>query len=225
MTDIQPNESGQPRKRRKAAQPNSYDAAVAEAKQILQNITTAESGRMRLGELAAQVETDYGEETLKKFAKEIDMALCTLLRSRSVYRAWAEIKATPPNFSVAQELQKLPDRAQIIKNNPNISTREARKKRLQYDKQEKRREQSAPGWQLKEYKKWFKGVVEHANTMESDAQIVDDPLDPARRKILCQAIEPNLLAELRESGNAAIKLADFLQRLLDEASGDETSPT
>jgi hypothetical protein len=220
-------ETGLPKRARlKVATPQQqspYDAAVAEAKQILQNIETAESGRMRLGELADQVETHYGDEekSLKKFAKDIGMALCTLERTRSVYRAWAEIKATPPNFSVAQELQKLPDRARIIEDKPNITVLQARKKRLEYDKQKKQREQNAPGFN--KYKKWFTNTVEHANTVETDAEIVDDNLDSERRKILREAIEPNDLPDLRVGGNALIKLADFLERLLAEASSDEQS--
>ena len=95
MTNVQIESAQTPKRARARKQsdgtepPDFYDAAVAEAKQITQNMETAEWGRMRLGELASQVETQYGENKLKQFAKDIGMALCTLERSRSVYRAWA----------------------------------------------------------------------------------------------------------------------------------------
>ena len=101
-----------------------YLAMVAEAKRIDQ---TADKGQMRLAQIAAQVETKYGEETLKQFAKDTGIALCTLQRRRSVWRAWEKEAASPKCYSVAEALQAHPERGRIIQEQPDITTREARK--------------------------------------------------------------------------------------------------
>jgi hypothetical protein len=77
------------------------------------------------------VETKYGDRTLKTFATAIGTVICTLERHRTVYRAWKDglkdIPAPGPKlgYAVARELAKHPDRLAIIKNNPNITKREA----------------------------------------------------------------------------------------------------
>jgi hypothetical protein len=223
MTDVQPVESPrkQPRKLKEpvalppAIDPKTYyEAAVAEVKQIGR---TADTDQMRVGQIAAQVETTYGEETLSKFAKDTGIALCTLRRRRSVWRAWEKIKAAPPKlYSVAEALQAHPDAAQIIKDNPNITSREARKKAHEHNKQTKQKD---PESRLKEYRKYLENAVKHAYAVKTDAEIVDDNLDKERRQILRKAIEPKVLGDLRDSANALLKLVNFLQRLVDE--GDD----
>jgi hypothetical protein len=81
-----------------------YDEAVAEAKQI---IAEKDSSRewLRLGELADKLEPRYGEQTLKRFAKDIGIAACTLERHRSVFRAWPKEAPAPKSYAVAQELR------------------------------------------------------------------------------------------------------------------------
>jgi hypothetical protein len=225
MTDVHV-EIGLPKAKTKARQPDEaqqikFEVAVAEGKRI---VAAGESNAWELARIADQVEPKYGDKTLAKLAKAIGgIAACTLERRRYVCRKWKEIPASPPeSFAVAQELAALaenhPERAaQIITEKPNITSREARKEVREYKKQENQRD---PNLRLKEYQKWFKAAVSHANTVETDAQIVDDKQldDPERRKILCEAIEPNDLPDLHEGANALIKLADFLQRLLEEAS-------
>jgi hypothetical protein len=198
-------------------QTDSYDAAVSEAKQIHQDIESAQWVRMRLGELAAKVEKEYGENKLKQFAKDTGWALCTLQRSRSVWRAWADKKASPPNFSVAQELQKLPQRADIVTANPKITASQARKKRLEYEKQEEKKKKNDPDATLKNDKKWFADVGQHVKAIEDDADIINDQLTPERRQALSKVIDPNLLRDMRKSLKAGIRLLDFLQQLFDNA--------
>jgi hypothetical protein len=229
VTDIEV-ESGltkpKPKKPRKqpVALPNTmdYDAAVAEAKQI---IAAAESGRMRLGQLAAQVETEYGKESLKRFAKDTGQALCTLERSRSTWRYWEKIPAAPPkSYSVAEALQGLPPKraAQAIKDKPNMSTREARKVKREYKKEQEQRNQQAPDSQRDKYRKWFTSMVEHFSTVYADAQIVNDKLDKKRLQILREVIDPNLVSGLRTDLEAAFKLVGFLERLSDEKDDART---
>jgi hypothetical protein len=216
MTNIQQIESAQPRKRaqKQADEPDFYDAAVAEGMQITQNMTTAEWGRMRLGELASQVETKYGENKLRQYAKDIGMAICTLERSRSVYRAWAEIPAAPPNFSVAQELQDHPERAQIIKDKPNITTREARKKAQAWKEKKAKKD---PNYGVNKMKDFVDGLLTRASRAMADADWISN-LDPEERKNLKRIIkkDPRLLDEPREAVKAWTTVTDALQRLADE---------
>jgi hypothetical protein len=216
MTNVQPIEPAQPRKRaqKQADEPDFYDAAVAEGMQINQNMTTAEWGRMRLGELASQVETKYGENKLKQYAKDIGMALCTLERSRSVWRAWEDISAAPPNFSVAQELQDHPDRGKIVAERPNITTREARKKARAW-KEKKQKED--PDFGVKQMKELFDGLLTRASKAIADEEMISN-LDLERRQNLKKAIkDPKLLDELREGARAWTLTADLLQNLVDGA--------
>src|SRR5437588_8894868 len=87
-------EEGWKREREIRQQP-AYRALVVEGKKL---VTTIEVSWMRLGQLAAKVETKYGEETLKYFAKDIGYSLCTLERRRSVWNAWADILAPAPKL-------------------------------------------------------------------------------------------------------------------------------
>ena len=48
---------------------------------------------MLLAKLADQVETEYGEKTLVKFAEEIGVPDCTLTRRLSTFRKWDPKKA------------------------------------------------------------------------------------------------------------------------------------
>src|SRR6516165_10066583 len=105
-----------------------YDKAVREGQAILAKIDDAERGQLRLGELAHKLEKKYGDRTLAKFAAEIGVAKCTLDRYQTVYRAWEGKLAPGPistSYAVLRELQTHPDRAQIIRKNPNLTKREA----------------------------------------------------------------------------------------------------
>jgi len=230
MTDVQQSESTKTRvrTRSKAEKPRRqpdeakpadagfipFDDVVAELQQLN---AQEEKNHWRQAELAYRVQPLYGDGTLAKLAKKNgNIAECTLRRRRNVYEAWfIKIRAAPPeSFAVAQELQAHPDRANIIKRKPDITTREARQEMRDYNEKDKPKE---PDSRLKQYEKWFKDAVNHANTVKTDAEIVDD-LDQETRQILREAIEPKLLPDLLEGGNALIKLADFLQQLLDEAT-------
>jgi hypothetical protein len=61
----------------------TWEDAVAEGKRL---IATADRTDWRLAELADQVGTIYGENTLAKFASEIGMSRCAIERRRTTYR-------------------------------------------------------------------------------------------------------------------------------------------
>jgi hypothetical protein len=189
----------------------NYKAMVAEAKEIDQ---TADMDQMRLAKIAAQVETKYGEGTLKQFAKDTGIALCTLQRRRSVWRAWEEIQAVPPKlYSVAQELQAHPERGRIITEEPDITSSRARKLMRVYKEQQQEEQQQKPknGWTVKETQRWFNDLVARAS-----AAIEDGPaLDKVKKEIIKQAIEPTLLDTVEQGAEAWIKLVKQLRPLFE----------
>jgi hypothetical protein len=187
-----------------------YDAAVAEAKKIIARMETSQDRRMRLGELADQVEKSYGERKLERFAADIGMTACTLGRCRSVFRAWRTKKApAPKSYSVAQELQTHPDRFELIRRNPNMTKHEARKIRHRLRKEQ----QGTAGYLLEEQKRWFKAVVEHANAVLRAAAVLDSEVAPQVLQALREAIQPKLLPDLREAGKALIRFVPWFERV------------
>lgn len=107
-----------------------YDAAVAEGRQI---VTALKNNEWALGELADRVKTKYGANTLARFAEDIGVEPSTLERYRSVYRAWKETPGpAPESFAVAQTLQSHPNRAELVRKNPKLTRREARKIKRPY---------------------------------------------------------------------------------------------
>ena len=202
-----------------AATPNEevipYKDAVTELREIVaranDNQAKAESEQMRSGEIADKVESIYGDRTISKLAKEGGIAACTLKRRRTVYRAWQAIGAAPPQFAVAQELHAHPDREQIIKRLPNITSREARKLMTEYRAAEKNKEPSAQ----KNDKRWFRDVVQIAGNATQQAEITTQRLSRERRQQLRAVSEPKLIGAIREGGEALIKIADWVEQEAD----------
>jgi hypothetical protein len=193
-----------------------FDVAVREGKQIVARI---DGDQLRLGELAERLEPIYGERTLQRFAQQIGVAACTLKRRRSVFRAWIGAPA-PQSYSVAQELAAHPDRAEIVRANPNITKLEARDKMKELrigsahtdasccDRQRSGRNQNSA--------KWFRDAVKLANEAIRTARIADGEIEPDLERPLQAAIDPALLPTLRASGEALIRLADRLQQIVGE---------
>jgi hypothetical protein len=113
-----------------------YRDAVRRARQLVEQIASAQ---WELGELAEQVEKKYSARTLASFARAIGINAETLNHYRSTVRAWAGIQPAPAElpFSVLQELAAHPDRAQIVADNPKITTRKARDLMREYRRNEK----------------------------------------------------------------------------------------
>ena len=118
----------------------SWDSAVEEGKQLAKNV---EQGKMRLGQIADELEPKYGDSTLARYAQEIGINVNTLQNYRSVFRTWSEdprVKEVP-KFSVAKALVNHPDRAKIVEHNPDITEREAKEKTKQFKEQQAKYEQ------------------------------------------------------------------------------------
>jgi hypothetical protein len=211
-----------------SAQPDTipFDRAVAEGKQILAD---AERGQWKLGELAHKVHPTYADRTLAKFAEAIGIAPCTLARHRDVFRAYPEYEAIcgpgreSVSYAVLRELATHPDRARIIRENPKITKREAlaEMRKLKGTAKEKQAQEQEDAW-LKHNRKWFKDLVALANEATSAAG-VPFQCTPEQLDNLLQAVDPGLLSYVRRSGNALLKLADYLEGLLEEAAEQEHS--
>jgi len=209
MTDALDVASVQPRRRTKAV--IDYETAVAEGKQIIAKIDSSRD-KLRLGELADQVGKGYGEGRLKRYAREIGIAACTLERCRSVFRAWGKEAPAPKSYAVAQELQAHPDRVEIIRRNPDLTKREAR----QINRRRDRETRLASDHLREENKRWFRNVVRRADEAVRDASVADSEVSPELRQAMREAIEPKLLPTLREGAEALNRLADFLEQLAQE---------
>jgi hypothetical protein len=176
----------------------------------------------RLGALVDQLETKYGEGTLQLFAEDLGIAACSLERRRSAYRAFKNISAPAPiSYAVAQELQAVPTRAEIIKNNPNITKREARELAQEHRKQKSPAKQTS-----KKQPPPKDGDVEHAEArfrllselitkIIKEAEFADEKgvVDAELRHVISVAITPGLLDHLREGRQALIKVINFLEPL------------
>jgi hypothetical protein len=200
----------------------NYDEAVREGKEILAKIEDAERGQLRLGELAAKVETIYSDRTLSKFAKEIGIAPCTLARYRDVYRAYEayeDICAPGRKFSYAvlRELATLPNRAQVIRDNPKITKREAAEEVRKHKgtAKQKQDQEQADDW-LKHDKRWFGNIVTSAQSISFFAEIALK-CPPEKQREWLKAIEPDLVEHLRKGANRLVELVNLLDRLFEEA--------
>ena len=206
-----------------------YDKAVREGQAILAKIDDAERGQLRLGELAHKLEKKYGDRTLAKFAAEIGIAKCTLDRYQTVYRAWEEKLAPGPistSYAVLRELQTHPDRAQIIRKNPNLTKREAHERMRELKgtaKDEREREQEQEDEWLKHDRKWFKDLVAVANEASRVASVMDQ-CTPEQLDKLRQAVDPKLLMYVRGGGRMLFRVANRLAELLGEDLEEASAP-
>ena len=206
-----------------------YDKAVREGQAILAKIDDAERGQLRLGELAHKLEKKYGDRTLAKFAAEIGVAKCTLDRYQTVYRAWEGKLAPGPistSYAVLRELQTHPDRAQIIRKNPNLTKREAHERMRELKgtaKDEREREQEQEDEWLKHDRKWFKDLVAIANEAARAAGVLDE-YTPEQLDKLRQAADPKLLMYVRGGGRMLFRVANRLAELLGEDLEEASAP-
>jgi hypothetical protein len=193
-----------------------YNDAVAEGKKIIARIEAAERGQLRLGELAAKVETKYGDRTLAKFAAELGIAKCTLERYRNVYRAYEGKLAPGPtsvfSYAALRELQKHPKRDQIIQAQPHLTKREAREKMLEFKGTPKNKQKEKDQW-LRDNQKWFRDFVKAGNEAARVAGIVDLDDDEQLNKLL-PAVNPDSLKYVQDGGRMLLRVANRLAELL-----------
>jgi hypothetical protein len=202
-----------------------YNDAVTEGKEIIANLEAAESKQLRLGELADKLEPKYGDRTLAKFADEIGVAKCTLERHRNVYRAYDGKLAPGPisvSYAVLRELQKHPEREQIIQAKPYLTKREAREEMLKFKgtPKNKQKQNEKDQW-LRDNQKWFRGLLNAADEAARVAGIVDLDDDEQLNKLL-RAVNPDSLKYVRAGGQMLVKVADRLAELL-EVDTEEAS--
>jgi hypothetical protein len=250
MTDVQQVGSPPKQKRKRARaqkQADQFDPKdVAEGKKLVATLkakdatlkttqAAIDSAEMKLGKLADPVETKYGEGALARFAKVIKIKLDRLNRCRSVYRAYKDkqIKGPSPKFAVLQALQGHPKRAEIIKERPDLTVREARTIMKDYRVVHGLQED----WRVGETGRWFGEAVKHAlEAHKKYGHLKQEYLDP---NILRQAVDDpdKLVATLRLGGRALITLADEVECALttppallpppmfdDNSTSDEAKP-
>jgi hypothetical protein len=191
-----------------------YERAVRESQEILLNIEAAERGQLRLGELADKLEPKYGDRTLAKFADEIGVAKCTLDRYRTVWRAWEGKLAPGPNFisyAVLRELATHDDREEIIRKQPDLTKRKAHDLMRKQASATKEKQERAEDW-VKHNRRWFKELCNIVNEAARTAEALDE-CTPEQQENLRQAIDPNLLLDVRRGGRFLIDTADRLAAL------------
>jgi hypothetical protein len=164
-----------------------------------------------LGELADGLKPIYGDKTLARFAKKIGLSADRLNRCRSVYRAWKGIEApSPKSDGVARALQAHPNRAEILKNNPNLTVREARTFMRDHHKAHGKEQD----WRVEETRRFLNEAKKFAlEAHKKYGHLKQEHLDS---EVLRQAVdEPDkLVATLRLGGQALITLAEEVESAL-----------
>jgi hypothetical protein len=107
-----------------------FTDGVKEGRQIVIAIrrreTENEKDQWRLGEIAADLEPKYGEQTLEKFGEAVELDVRTIQMYRQTFLAWKKEKRGRPRFSVGKELNKHPHKSKVIKLYPKMTQRKAR---------------------------------------------------------------------------------------------------
>jgi hypothetical protein len=198
----------------------NWDDAVAEGKRLVaegkrlvaeanQMTETADRYDWRLAELADQVAAQYGQDRLGKFATEIGIAHCTVKRRRTTYRNWKEAAKSDPgllsslSYSVARELENHPERVRLVKENPNMTKREAAALKKDLSKPES------------EEQRHWNDMIKRAGKALGDMDLLKWD-----RKILLGVVEPTLFNDLREGAKAWAHLADSLEKLFKEPTDE-----
>jgi hypothetical protein len=186
----------------------TWEDAVAEGKQL---IATADRTDWRLAELADQVGTStiYGDNTLAKFASEIGMSRCAIERRRTTYRNWKDILKADPglkfSYSTGRALEKHPDRARLIQENPRMTKGQATalmkaRSRSDTESETKRR--------------WEDLLLRAGKAMADETHF------KVGRDILLKVVKQKSLNYLREGIQAGIRLVDEFEKLFHEPAGD-----
>jgi hypothetical protein len=200
-----------------------YEDAVREGKAVTADVSDKQ---WALGDLAAKVAKHYGENRLERFAEDINFpgAACTLSRYRIVCLAFPKTGGRPRFFASAQVLQTHDDRRQIVRDNPNITQREAREIMRQWraeqgtsdqpDETDQAEEDTAPtaaasastpaGAKAKKAKR--RTTAEQANVNESKRWIADLVVSANNMIREAEAIN-NCMPEQRQNLRMAVAMA------------------
>jgi hypothetical protein len=207
----------------------AYHKAVVEVRELLAQIDAAERGYYRLGQLVYEVAeaAEYGDRTLARFADDVGVAKCTLDRYANVYRSWKD-KLAPgpklPSYSVLRELTPYasdPEVAKIIRDDPNITKREALhlKRKLKGVEKEKTKVKQKDDW-LKENRRGFRELYNHA---EAASRVADVWLDCTSEKQLelLPAVESLMRDSLRGFARTLIEFADHYAQLAEQEAVEQ----
>lgn len=107
----------------------SWDLLVEEGRKA---VIAQENINWVIGDLACEIETGYGENTLAKYAEEIGINYGTLKYCCATSKAWSQKVLRSTNWSAHKALNAHPQREQIVGENPNITAREASEKMREY---------------------------------------------------------------------------------------------
>jgi hypothetical protein len=102
-------------------------------KQGLDLIKQADQANWKLGELAVQVDKQYGQDRLGQFADDIDIDKRFLMDCRTTWQRWPQKSGRPRFFSIARILNPHPQRHQIVAKNPDITAKEAHDRMRAYN--------------------------------------------------------------------------------------------
>jgi hypothetical protein len=191
----------------------SLEDAVRQGKALVAQI---DRNWMELVELADEIKRQLGKKSYKLFLEVVAISDCTIERHRNVYKAWAEKPAPGPvPYAVARELQKHPDRFEIIKLKPDLTKRAAAKIMREWrdpDQDDGDQPSKKGKWNVKETRRWFKDLVERAARAIEDGPAIDK-VDPA---VLRQAIEPTAFVTIIKGSEAWFNLVERLHLLFME---------
>ena len=167
---------------------------------------------------------------MREFADDVGVAKCTLDRYANVYRSWKD-KLAPgpklPSYSVLRELTPYasdPEVAKIIRDDPNITKREALdlKRKLKGVEKEKTKEKQKDDW-LKENRRGFRELYNHA---EAASRVADVWLDctPEKQLELLQAVKSLMRDSLRGFARTLIEFADHYAQLAEQEAVEQEEP-
>src|SRR5436190_3212476 len=103
-------------------QPVTYEQLVEKGKQAVKK---QQSMNWEIGDLAADVESEYGGASLQRFAEDIGVSFDAIRACISTTRAWPQIGTRVTFWAVHRVLNAHPDRVKIITENPSWTVRQA----------------------------------------------------------------------------------------------------
>jgi hypothetical protein len=142
----------------------------------------------------------------------------------------------PKSYAVARELEKLDDRFEIIKDNPNLAKAGARKLLLEREGneyQEYLEKKNTPAWMRKNVEPWFKRVCKLAVDVRRQVNLVRGTGGPGIEEVLREVIGPSrgLLPSWRDAGEALIQVFNYVETVLSKdedaepAEDEDVKPT
>jgi hypothetical protein len=201
----------------------AWDDAVDEAKEILARIEAAEQSNMRLGELAAKVETKYKDHTLAKFAKAIGRSACTVARWRDVYRAWnpAPGRELPSaSYAVLRELATHPKREELVRENPKMTKMQASKEMRDYRSKDKGNKKDQKP--TKNTKKLVQDVKFYSDSLSRTVGLIEECTDEQQQKI-GELLGMDELQSLKTTYESAAEIIYRLEQMLDEQAATKSA--